>query len=413
MNEKKLNRFVGLYPWVFGFSADLIFWIPLNTLFLSVTKGLNSAEIVSLSTIASVVSLVVQPIFMKLMPRIGNTASVRFGLFAMFLANILFLLGPSYGWMVAGTLCYREGTMFLSMASVMLKNNLDQMGRDEQFASIRSKQLLIYSVASMAATVVSGFLFNFNSYLPIMIGAVISGTCFVLSCTMADYTPFNRTQGKKENKNIKFPVSMLVVLIVVSYALFIAVVTEGTHNEKLFIQEELLKEHPLETVTVLLSAVVMASRIGRVAGNMFYNKMQRKFADKFMPVLACLLVLSQVLLIAGPLLNGVAVLKLIVMAAGYVLMLFIRDPCTILLQTMALDAVPKENQQTMLITLNFALKVSVAIVNVCMSWLLLSLPVIVVVGVLLVLSVMEIFVAWKLYKLVISAKSGADAQATA
>ena len=49
--DRKLNRFVKIYPWFHGLTADLLFYIAIDTLFLTAVKNLSAAQIVSLTTI--------------------------------------------------------------------------------------------------------------------------------------------------------------------------------------------------------------------------------------------------------------------------------------------------------------------------------------------------------------------------
>ena len=52
MNNTGLMRFNKIYPWFARLSADLLFWVAIDTLFLTVVKGLNTSQIVSLTTIS-------------------------------------------------------------------------------------------------------------------------------------------------------------------------------------------------------------------------------------------------------------------------------------------------------------------------------------------------------------------------
>lgn len=49
MEENRLKKFNKIYPWYAGLSGDLLFWIAIDTLFLTVVKNFTSAQIVSLT----------------------------------------------------------------------------------------------------------------------------------------------------------------------------------------------------------------------------------------------------------------------------------------------------------------------------------------------------------------------------
>ena len=42
--DRKLNRFVKIYPWFHGLTADLLFYIAIDTLFLTAVKELSAAQ---------------------------------------------------------------------------------------------------------------------------------------------------------------------------------------------------------------------------------------------------------------------------------------------------------------------------------------------------------------------------------
>ena len=56
MDENKLKRFNKIFPWYDGLSGDLLFWIAIDTLFLTVVKKFTAAQIVSLTSISMIIN---------------------------------------------------------------------------------------------------------------------------------------------------------------------------------------------------------------------------------------------------------------------------------------------------------------------------------------------------------------------
>ena len=81
--DRKLNRFVKIYPWFYGLTADLLFYIAVDTLFLSADKGLTAAQIVSLTTVSNVACIILQFPLLAVIRRIGNSASARLSAFLL------------------------------------------------------------------------------------------------------------------------------------------------------------------------------------------------------------------------------------------------------------------------------------------------------------------------------------------
>ena len=72
MQIDKIQRVNIIYPWFDGLSSDLLFWIAIDTLFLSVVKGFSSAQIVSSSTISLVFLIILQIPLLKIIKKIGR-----------------------------------------------------------------------------------------------------------------------------------------------------------------------------------------------------------------------------------------------------------------------------------------------------------------------------------------------------
>ena len=58
MEQKKIDRFNKIFPWYSGLSGDLLFWVAIDTLFLTVVKKLNASQIVSLTTIGLIICII-------------------------------------------------------------------------------------------------------------------------------------------------------------------------------------------------------------------------------------------------------------------------------------------------------------------------------------------------------------------
>lgn len=92
------------------------------------------------------------------------------------------------------------------------------------------------------------------------------------------------------------------------------------------------------------------------------------------------------------------------MSLGYIIILFIRDPFKVYMQDLALKKVGKENQQSLLTTMELSRKVVRAILSLIFTIILMKNPMITVIIILFILSVIEILVSIKLYELVINEK---------
>lgn len=60
MKEENIAKFNKVFPWYAGLSSDLLFWIAIDTLFLTVVKNLNASQIVYLTTVSLVACIALQ-----------------------------------------------------------------------------------------------------------------------------------------------------------------------------------------------------------------------------------------------------------------------------------------------------------------------------------------------------------------
>lgn len=93
MNKQNLKKFNKTFPWFAGLSADLLFWIAIDTLFLTVVKRLTASQIVSLTSISLITCIILQIPLLNIIKRIGNTKSVKLGSLLLLISSILLTFG--------------------------------------------------------------------------------------------------------------------------------------------------------------------------------------------------------------------------------------------------------------------------------------------------------------------------------
>jgi len=65
MEKEKMKKFNKIFPWYAGLSCDLLFWIAIDTLFLTVVKNFNASQIVSLTTVSLITCIALQVQLLK------------------------------------------------------------------------------------------------------------------------------------------------------------------------------------------------------------------------------------------------------------------------------------------------------------------------------------------------------------
>lgn len=404
MEENKLKRFNKIFPWYDGLSGDLLFWVVIDTLFLTVVKNFTASQIVSLTSVSMIINILLQVPLLKIIHKIGNTKSVRLGSFLLLISSILLTFGRNYITIVIGKIFYEMAFTFQNMINAVLKNNLELQHTENEYIKYRTKANTIYAAVTMIISFVASIMFNINNYLP-MIGCItFCVICFILSWYMVDYSKDNKNklEKNKETGKGKIKYTKIIIFILLSYGLCYPMVNSGQSNGKLFIQQELLKLYDVEKTSLVIGAILCVSRIVRLLSNIKFDKIHKKYEDKVGIMLPVGLLISLILMIIGYNVSNMPVMKFVIMGFGYVIILFIRDPFKVYMQDLALKNTDKNRQQTLLTTMELSRKIVRTIISLSFTTILLKYPMVLVISILTVLSIIEIFVSIYLYKIIIN-----------
>lgn len=405
MEQEKMTKFNKIFPWYAGLSGDLLFWVAIDTLFLTVVKNFNASQIVFLTTVSLITCIALQVPLLKIIKKIGNTNSVRLGSMLLLVSSLLLTFGQNYIVIALGKVIYEIAFTFQNMANAVLKNNLELQNRNNEYIKVKTKSNTIYATITMIISFIASLMFNLNNYLPMFGCIAFCLICFILSFYIVDYSKYNKI--KEENKmksKTKINYNRLIIVLIISYGLFYPIVNSGQSNGKLFIQQELLLNFDVEKTALIIGAILCISRIVRVVSNIAFNKIHSKYKEKVGVILPILLSISIVLMILGSFIRNSIMLKFSIMSLGYIIILFIRDPFKVYMQDLALRKVGKEGQQSLLTTMELSRKIGRTIMSLSFTMSLVNNPMITVIAILFILSIIEILVSIKLYKLVVNGK---------
>ena len=381
---------------------DLLFFIAIDTLFFTVVKGLSAQEIVFLTTISSFFSIIFRIILIKLIRRIGNTNSVRLGMMLLLLSAIFITFGTNYFWIILGKIIYEVAWVFKDMENVMLKNNLSVIGKENDYAKVANKGMIVYAFLTFIVAITSGFIFNINPYLPMFLCILICVFATIIYFYMKDVSDNNITNSITTNKSkIKLP--KIVWAILISYTIFFGVITAGQQNSKLLIQYELSDLYNTYSVSLYLGIIVAFSRISRLGSTIIFGKIYDKIGNKSLIILTTMLLMSFIFIILGYFVPFIY-LKFAFMALGFCLILGVRDPFRLYTQDVMLKITKPEEHQVVMSYIQFARKLGATICCLIISAVLLKWEIIYVIFGIAILAFLEMVISLKLYKMIIEIK---------
>ena len=396
--EQKIKKFKKVFPWYVGLSGDLLFWGAIDTLFLTTVKWLEASQIVSLSTVSLIICIIMQLPLLKLIKKIGNTNSVRVGALMFLIASVLLTLGKKYIVIMLGQILYELAFTFRNMANAILKNNLELQNEASEYIKIKTRANTVYAVATMIVSLIVSTMFNMNNYLPMFGCMSVCFICFILAFGIVDYS--NNKSITENRKKEKIQYGKIILLLIIIYGLFYTIVNQGQSNGKLFIQQQLLLNYDVARTATVIGIIVFVSRIVRVISNMSFSKIYEKYQTKMGIIFPIMLSIAILNMILGSIIGNNLILKFIIMSMGYIIIVFIRDPFEVYMQDLAIKNVGQDKQQTLLTIMELASKIGRAIIGVSFSIILLREPMISIIIILFILSIAEILMSIKLYKMV-------------
>lgn len=197
MNEKTLIQNkkynVKLFPFYKAISWDLLFYYAISFLFLTNTKGISAADVLFVDAFYPIFKFILQIPNAAIVNKLGNRLSLILG-------NI-FVAGSILLWILADGIPILIVSQFLSALGFSLKSltetnllydSIEKSDkRNDVFSKIDGKSSSYYYYIDAITSLITGFLFVINGYLPMLL-------CFGL-CILATLISFKFKEVEKTN----------------------------------------------------------------------------------------------------------------------------------------------------------------------------------------------------------------------
>lgn len=404
MESEKLKRRKALLtnriiPYFIGISGDLMFFIAINTLFLTVVKGLSATQISFLSTVTSLSYILMQIPALKLIQKIGNIKAIRLGTIMLLCSALLITFGNNYIAIIIGYILYQPSFLFKKMEHVVLKNNLAYLNKQDDYIKLANKSNIIYAVITTLIALIAGNIFAINHYMPMYLCLSICIINIVLSfCIFEANGNYQKIEKKETKKKIKL--SKLIGIILTSFALLYPIINVGQSNTTLLIQYNLQQYFDVGLTATYLSFIIVSSRIARILGNILFGKLYIKFKDKVNLILSTVVILAFACVLIGSCLEFSIIVKFIWMTIGFDLILAVRDPFDTYMTDLLLKNTVLEEQQKAISYLQLSRRIVATMINLLFSLLLLKIDLFYMIICLMIFAIIGLGINIKLYKIV-------------
>lgn len=385
----KSKKTLKILPWYIGLSYGLLFYTPISTLFFTIAKGLNPSQITMLGTISTLSCILLQPVIIRVIRKIGNISSVRIGSIILLISVLLITFGNYYVIMI-GFVLEAIALTFNDMINIILRNHLLFLDKSDEYIKYKNKSCLIYSILTAVIALIVSHLFNLNYYIPMLCCILCCIVIAIMSLFFTDVKNNDNEIKKKKNYNRKVLKNKVIFNLIIFFGLIRTCIALGFNNSELFIQQDLKNFFDITKTANYFSIIIFASRIARIISNIFVNTIYMKLKEKLLYILPMWLVLSFVLHIFSHYFVSNLLIKFIVMGFAYSIIVSLIDFFTSVVQDTILDKTSSEEQQISLTYLSLSYKVFKVIFGFLISLILLEYSLIYVLIFLIILILISI-----------------------
>lgn len=196
--KRKLN--MKLYPMYRMLSADILFYNAVKILFLTQIKQISNANVVLLESFYSFFKMILQIPMTVVISKIGKRKSIILGNIFLLLELIIIIFSKGYIYLIISQIISSIAWACKSVSEGPLLNQSipEAKTKSRIFTKIDSKGYSKYCYISAITTIMAGFLYEINPYIPIIFATTIVVLTLIMSLNFNDME-----EEKEENKTIK------------------------------------------------------------------------------------------------------------------------------------------------------------------------------------------------------------------
>ncbi|MCM1989578.1 MFS transporter [Oceanirhabdus seepicola] len=188
----------------YGYSlfSNLLILGPIMTIYFF-SKGLSFAEIMLLSSIASVTVVVCEVPTGAVADKIGRKASMLLGALLWAVSLLIFVFGHSFYAFAMAEIIFSIGSTFKSGSDVaLIYDSLKAEGQEHRFQEIEGKAKSYLLYAQAVGSIAASFLYEINKELPFIISAIFVFISIIIGLNLSE-PPIENKKGKYGEKYLK------------------------------------------------------------------------------------------------------------------------------------------------------------------------------------------------------------------
>lgn len=294
---KEIN--VNLYTRYKMLSWDLLFYYAIIFLFFTQTKGISAADVLLAESFYPIFKIIFLIPATVLIDSLGKRKCLIIGNFFLSLAILVFILGFNFAFIVVGEMLSAIGFIIKGVCeSNMIYDSLENdEKRGARFAQIEGKGTSYYYFIDAISSVIAGFLFSINGYIPMILCMVCTLISLYLSTKFKDIDGRHKIDKYKMRKECKelfnsfklFGGSQRLKNLIFFGALISAIILSLTMLRSSIMQDIGISS---EYFGIIFAVLGLISSISAKNENRFHKKFRnRTLASLALPlVLSCIII---------------------------------------------------------------------------------------------------------------------------
>ena len=204
ISKKKRNNAI-LYPIYKMFSWDLLSFYSVEFLFYTITKGISASQILVLTSLYIMSKILFQIPAVAISDYFGKRKSIILGNILLVVYMLILIFSPNMFWIVIANIFCGFGYDLKNITEGnLLYDSVSTKGGDGIYTKIDSKGASGYYILDTVLSVIAGYLFVINNYIPMYICLGFLIISLILSFRFKDiYKGKNKKSEESFSKFLK------------------------------------------------------------------------------------------------------------------------------------------------------------------------------------------------------------------
>lgn len=289
--KRKKNR--KLYPIYSSIGLDYMFYYGIKVLFLSEVKNITNAQIVLATSLFALFSIITQIPLTILIDKIGKRKALILGNLINVFSMFLIIICPNFGFFIFEEFFSSIATSIkgITEASILDLSIPKFNKKGEFYAKLKRTGYSKYCYMYATSTVIAGFLYKVNPYIPVVLCMGFCILATILSCSFVEIkentqeeTPIEYVENLKNSFKFIFKSSRLKALLISLGLIWGLMCLYDTY------QVILLKEH--EVSSMFIGFILAIFQVTRGKMSKFSGKLNTRFKNKTLTTMSLMITIS-------------------------------------------------------------------------------------------------------------------------